>query len=219
MKKSIGAETILYPTPVLVVGTYDAEDNPAIQSKAERVSTLMTSFLSGRNERTLKAYRQDVKDFRSFMGVGDVNEAARILLGGSHEEANALILEYKASLIDRDLQAATINRRLGTIRSLVRLAQTIGMIPWALMVSKLQGRSYRDKKAIRGPAPFGYTIRSWKMYQDAEEQKAIDMILDLRSKDLSLRKICRALEAKGIVRRMGHCPGIHKSYRTYYKGN
>lgn len=25
MKKSIGAETIIYPTPVLVVGTYDAE--------------------------------------------------------------------------------------------------------------------------------------------------------------------------------------------------
>ncbi len=83
-------------------------DNPAIQSQTERVATLMTSFLSGRNERTLKAYRQDVKDFRSFMGVRDVNEAARILLGGSHGEANALILEYKASLIDRDLQAATI---------------------------------------------------------------------------------------------------------------
>ena len=163
----------------------------------------MTSFLSGRNERTLKAYRQDVKDFHSFMGVGDVNEAARILLGGSHGEANALILEYKASLIDRGLQAATINRRLGTIRSLVKLARTIGMIPWALVVSKLKRESCRDKNAIKGPVPFGYTIRSWKMYQDAEEQKAIDMILNLRSKDLSLRKICRALEAAGIVRKKG----------------
>ena len=27
MKKSMGAKTILYPTPVLVVGTYDADGN------------------------------------------------------------------------------------------------------------------------------------------------------------------------------------------------
>jgi len=28
MKRSIGAKTVLYPTPVLVVGTYDAQDRP-----------------------------------------------------------------------------------------------------------------------------------------------------------------------------------------------
>jgi len=28
MKKSLGAKTIIYPTPVLVVGTYDADDRP-----------------------------------------------------------------------------------------------------------------------------------------------------------------------------------------------
>ena len=94
-------------TPTGNDGKGTMRDNPAIQFEGERVSALMTSFLSERNERTLKAYRQDVKDFRSFMGVRDVNEAARILLGGCHEDANALILEYKASLIDRDLQAAT----------------------------------------------------------------------------------------------------------------
>jgi len=194
-------------------------DNPAKQSQAERVAILMTSFLSGRNERTLKAYHQDVKDFHSFMGVRDVDEAAQIFLGGSHGEANALILEYRDSLIDRGLQVDTINRRLGTIRSLVKLAWTIGMIPWTLVVSKLKGKSYRDKKVIRGPAPFGYTIRSWKLYQDAEEQKAIDMILKLRSKDLSLRKSVEHWKLLGSLGRRGRCPGIPKSYRIYYEGN
>jgi flavin reductase (DIM6/NTAB) family NADH-FMN oxidoreductase RutF len=34
MKKSIGAETIIYPTPVLVVGTYDTEGRPNIMTAA-----------------------------------------------------------------------------------------------------------------------------------------------------------------------------------------
>ncbi len=34
MKKSIGAKTILYPTPVLVVGTYDAAGRPNVMTAA-----------------------------------------------------------------------------------------------------------------------------------------------------------------------------------------
>jgi flavin reductase (DIM6/NTAB) family NADH-FMN oxidoreductase RutF len=33
-KRSLGARTLLYPSPVLVVGTYDAEDNPDIMTVA-----------------------------------------------------------------------------------------------------------------------------------------------------------------------------------------
>lgn len=33
-KRSLGARTLLYPTPVLVVGTYDAEDRPNIMTVA-----------------------------------------------------------------------------------------------------------------------------------------------------------------------------------------
>lgn len=34
MKKSLGAKTILYPTPVLVVGTYDKDDKPNVMTAA-----------------------------------------------------------------------------------------------------------------------------------------------------------------------------------------
>jgi flavin reductase (DIM6/NTAB) family NADH-FMN oxidoreductase RutF len=34
MKKSLGAKTILYPTPVLVVGTYDDQDKPNVMTVA-----------------------------------------------------------------------------------------------------------------------------------------------------------------------------------------
>ncbi len=34
MKKSIGAKTVVYPTPVFVVGTYDLEDKPNVMTAA-----------------------------------------------------------------------------------------------------------------------------------------------------------------------------------------
>ena len=34
MKKSLGAKTILYPAPVLVIGTYDKEDRPNVMTAA-----------------------------------------------------------------------------------------------------------------------------------------------------------------------------------------
>jgi hypothetical protein len=57
------------------------------------------------------------------------------------------------------------------------------------------------KKAKQGIPPFGYTVRDGKVYQDAAEQKVIDMILDLQSEGKSIREICRHLTATGIARR------------------
>ena len=34
MKRSLGAQSILYPTPVLVIGTYDAEGRPNMMTAA-----------------------------------------------------------------------------------------------------------------------------------------------------------------------------------------
>ena len=75
------------------------------------------------------------------------------------------------------------------------------------------------KKAKQGLPLFGYKVRAGKQYQDAAEQKAIDMILDLQSKGLSLRKICRHWKLPGSSGRRGRCPGIRKSYQTYCEGN
>lgn len=49
-----------------------------------KVSDLMSAFLSGRSTRTLKAYSQDLVDFRSFAGARTTEEAARSLLSQGH---------------------------------------------------------------------------------------------------------------------------------------
>ncbi len=94
--------------------------NPLI---AHTQVNLIASFLSGRNRKTIEAYRQDLEDFRSFLNTSSIDEAAQTLLSCGHGQANALALAYKTNLIDRGLQAATVNRRLAALRSLVKLAR------------------------------------------------------------------------------------------------
>ena len=116
---------------------------------------LVAAFYSGRNERTLRAYRQDLEDFRRFAGTQSVGEVAHQLLACGHGEANALALAYKADLVGRELAAATVNRRLAALRSLVKLARTLGMVPWTLEVENVAAESYRD---TRGPGRDGFNL-------------------------------------------------------------
>lgn len=126
---------------------------PAPVERANKAAALVASFLAGRNERTLRAYRNDLEDFRSYLKAGDVDEAARILLSRGHGEANALVLGYRADMVDRKLQSATVNRRLAAVRSLVKLARTLGMVPWSIEVENLKAQAYRD---TRGPGRQGF---------------------------------------------------------------
>jgi site-specific DNA recombinase len=54
-----------------------------------------------------------------------------------------------------------------------------------------------------GSVPFGYRVRRGKLVKDAEEQKAIDLVLALHGRGESLRGIGHALEAAGIARKGG----------------
>jgi len=56
-------------------------------------------------------------------------------------------------MVGRKLQAATVNRRLAAVRSLVKLARTLGMVPWSIEVENLKAQAYRD---TRGPGRQGF---------------------------------------------------------------
>ena len=120
-----------------------------------RKTNLTTSFLRGRNKLTSRAYSCDLNNFCSWVSAGSIEDAAKILLK-DHGDGNALALDYRSSLIDdRDLSPATINRRLSTLRSLVRLARTLGLITWNLEVDNVRAIPYRD---TRGPGLQGYRL-------------------------------------------------------------
>lgn len=109
---------------------------------------LVVSFLGSLGPRTRQAYAQDLESFRAFVGAASVTETTRILLSQGNGHANALALGYKNSLIAAGLRPATINRRLAALRSLVKLARTLGLVPWTLEVGGAKIDSERD---LRGP--------------------------------------------------------------------
>jgi len=115
--------------------------------------TLAASFLSGRNPRTLEAYRRDLENYRAFIGEETINAAIRRLIGSSQGHANAIAHSYRTHLIDRGMQAATVNRRLAALRSIVKLANTVGLVAWKLSVEGMKAQTYRD---TRGPSTETY---------------------------------------------------------------
>lgn len=149
---------------------------------AHSAARLVEAFLQGRSPRTLAAYRKDLIDFAAFLGVkGGVDHAARALLAQSAGEANGLALAYRAHLLDRQLKPKTINRRLSALRSLVKLAQTLGMVAWTLHVAGVRSKAYRD---TRGPGPNGYralldVAGRQRPYKAARDRALLRLLYDL----------------------------------------
>jgi len=96
---------------------------------------------------------QDVADLARFLGLVDPGAAAELVVAGTAGQANAIALGYGRHLIDRKLAAATINRRLSTVRRLVKLARRLGLIDWAIDVEGLRAEPYRD---TAGPGADGW---------------------------------------------------------------
>ena len=113
------------------------------------IEGLIQSFLSGRKLTTIEAYRRDLQEFRDFLKVDSLDLAARHLLGLPHGQANALVLSYKIHLTDElKLQSATVNRRLAALRSLVKLAGTVGLVSWKIEIQNERNQAYRDVSGI-----------------------------------------------------------------------
>ena len=149
------------------------------------VSALLRVFLSGRSRQTLRAYGRDLEDFRVFTKTSTVDEAARMLLSGSHGVANGIALAYRADLLERGLQASTVNRRLAALRSLVKLAGTLGIVPWRLEVGNVRAEPYRN---TRGPGRDGVR-RLFEVLESRSDPKSVrDLGVLHLLYDLALRR-------------------------------
>src|SRR5262249_9537614 len=121
-----------------------------VTTAAER---LVAAFLAGRSAQTLRAYRCDLTDFAASCGARGIAQAAAQLLAGGHGPATETVLHFRTALQARGLAPATINRRLAALRSLVKLARTLGLVSWVLEVEGVRAESYRD---TRGPGHAGF---------------------------------------------------------------
>jgi integrase/recombinase XerC len=103
-----------------------------------------------RSPNTRRAYAKDLKDF--FYSTAGVEPSAALIsefLGLERFTAIALVLQYKAQLIEKGLSEATVNRRLAAIKSLVKYAQKVGKCLWSLEEVKGERlQSYRDTTGV-----------------------------------------------------------------------
>lgn len=107
-------------------------------------STWVQTWLAALKPNTATAYRRDLTDFAVFLGIDTLGNLAASVLAAGHADATNAVERYKATLIAQELSPATINRRLSTIRSLIRHAHEGGLIPWVVSTKGLKTVAYRD---------------------------------------------------------------------------
>lgn len=129
-------------------------DNQIVRSSSfglylaqEEEFDLMAIMLADkRSPETQRAYRHDLEYFfKVTTGASPTPQLIGDFLLLSRTSAIALVLKYKADLMQRGLKEATINRRLASIKALVRLAQKLGKCNWSLEeISGEKVKNYRD---------------------------------------------------------------------------
>jgi integrase/recombinase XerC len=146
---------------------------------------VLEAFLSGRNPNTLDAYRRDLEDFRDFLKVEGLGQAAAALLSRGQGPANALALSYRTHLMARRLSPATINRRIAALKSLVKLARLVGLVPFALEVQLVRDEKYRD---TRGPGRDGVQLLLETTFERGDPKALRDRAIVRLLYDLALRR-------------------------------
>ena len=128
------------------------KQHPARVDLLARLQAVRDSYLDTMSPNTRRAYIRDLIDFSKFMEA-EPDQALRTLMENGPGEANATALEYKAELLNRGLKPSTVNRRLYSLRSSIKLARMSGFITWGLEVSGVKSKPYRD---TTGPGREGY---------------------------------------------------------------
>lgn len=98
-----------------------------------RAGELLERFLAERSDRTQQAYTADLDDFARFRSGTPEGAVAELLAGGA-DAGRDMAIGFVLYLRRRDRAHATIDRRLSTLRALIRSAHDLGMVDWRFEV-------------------------------------------------------------------------------------
>ncbi|NER27262.1 MAG: tyrosine-type recombinase/integrase [Symploca sp. SIO1C4] len=103
-----------------------------------------------RSANTRLAYHKDVTDFFRVMTGGEpTTDAVLEFLHLERKQAVAVVLKYKAKLIQKGLKETTVNRRLAALKSLVAMGRQLGVCDYSLEEVKGEKvQNYRDTTGI-----------------------------------------------------------------------
>ncbi|WP_154655932.1 tyrosine-type recombinase/integrase [Fortiea contorta] len=99
---------------------------------------------------TRHEYQKDLRKFFVAMtGVEPNSDSVLEFLHLSEKRAVAVVLKYKAKLLAQGLKEATVNRRLSSIKSLVKFARQLGVCSYTLEDVELEKvKAYRDTSGV-----------------------------------------------------------------------
>lgn len=148
-----------------------------------QVESLLTTFLDSKGQATRAAYRSDLDCFQTFLNQFSIPSIEGVV-SLSQGEVNLVVLKYRDNLLDLKLSPATVNRRLGAVRSLFKLARMIGVSTVQVEIPNLKSEQYRDTK---GPGLLAFkNMMSHANKQSCEKAARDHAILRLMF-DLALR--------------------------------
>jgi len=116
---------------------------------------LLTALLADRRSpNTKRAYAKDLRYFFHAMYHQPPHpQLVEQFLALDRFQAIALVLQYKAQMIQQGLKEATVNRRLSALKSLVQFANKLGHCQWSLQ--EIQGEPVQAYRDTTGIAPAG----------------------------------------------------------------
>lgn len=154
------------------------------QSSAIDGNRIVEAFKRGRAANTLEAYAGDLESFGTFCGTSP-SAAVVELLSAPHGEANGRLLDYRSSMLEADLAPATINRRLSAVRSIVKIARTLGYTDWRPEIEGVKSQAYRD---TAGPGLDGARALLKAAADQVRKKSARDVAIVRMLFDMGLRR-------------------------------
>jgi integrase/recombinase XerC len=140
---------------------------PEHEKRVPTAREVYEAFLRQRSKNTKDAYRRDLEAFAKYRDLDNGEVAAEGFVAFGHGYAHQIALGWQHHMLEEGLAPATINRRLSSLRTLVKVAYTIGFITWEkLKIENVRSRSYRDTAG-----PGAENVRRLLDYADAVRNK------------------------------------------------
>jgi len=142
-------------TSVLAISTTvlapsENQSTPIAEIPDMPIDVLAMLLEDKRSPQTRRAYQADIRYFfTQALGCEPTRENMRQFLSLRQPQALALVMQWKALMIQGGLKEATINRRLASVKSLIRYARKLGQCEYGL--EDVQGekvKGYRDTTGI-----------------------------------------------------------------------
>ena len=174
------------------------------------IQALDVLLQSGASARTNQEYRSDMINIGSLIGK-TLNGIVELLLS-SREAAFVTVGKVKQLMVSAGLSPNTINRRLATLRGLLRVARELSIIDWMVEIRNLKAIKVRNTSGP-GIEKIQSAISEPVNAQSARDNAIIILMstLGLRVAEVASLNLADFSGEKIAVRRKGHLQTVSMS--------